>query len=675
MVKFKIETHIESRKKEENLDDFDPDISINITIPQNQPEKIKVGKNYYDNHTLTRLAIVKLSQLGYNCMRICSILKSPRMLTWKWMNYTKFEAKGTRRSKFNDEEKEFLCNKVKGKIVGKEASSSRRLATDFYEKYNKTISHSTINNILNDGLSKPLKVVNTFKLTKTHEDKRLKFAEYIIDNNINTNNIFFTDECRVVLYPKLNKQNNFIRNDKQEREKRWLPEIQKKRENETPKFEKSIMIAGGVCKYGLSNLVFCSGTQNNFSYKQFLLFMKNDMEQIEKDNNLKEKLIFQQDNAACHTSKDSKAAIDILFGENTIEWPPNSPDLSPIENVWAILKEKLSKRNIKNYDDLRENILDIWVKFPVSLCEKLCSKFNDKIKYVKEYKGQRINQELSNKIKKDRKDNNNIFSPSIDDNEWLSVKRDKNYRIVFNDKVVTTIKARFIKKINQQKDNKLKEFSNDNKKLGKYEKSEIKGMNKKEHNKIIDKKKQIISDYYDKKIKELKDMTCKDFILTYLDLEKNKNIEQLMKVNLNNNFELGEASTKISNKIDEIIDKEEDDEKDKIVKSVEEKIDRIIEKGRLSNVRNYIESEPKIKNFFPNEQRKFKREYGTLQNKDSKEEKDIFYILNKLSELNTKIKAYNKENKEKGAVIGINQNEDENEDEEEEEIIEEMQLD
>ena len=55
-------------------------------------------------------------------------------------------------------------------------------------------------------------------------------------------------------------------------------EIQKKRENETAKFEQSIMIAGGVCKYGLSNLVFCSGIQNNYSYKQFLLYMKNEME-------------------------------------------------------------------------------------------------------------------------------------------------------------------------------------------------------------------------------------------------------------------------------------------------------------------------------------------------------------------------------------------------------------
>ena len=71
--------------------------------------------------------------------------------------------------------------------------------------------------------------------------------------------------------------------------------------------------------------------------------MKEDIEKIQKNNNLNEPLIFQQDNATCHISKESKYTIDILFRDNTIDWLPNSPDISPIENVRVILKEKLSK--------------------------------------------------------------------------------------------------------------------------------------------------------------------------------------------------------------------------------------------------------------------------------------------------------------------------------------------
>ena len=69
------------------------------------------------------------------------------------------------------------------------------------------------------------------------------------------------------------------------------------------------MIAGDIYKFGLSNLVFCSGTQNNFSYKQFLLMMKDDMEKIKQKNNLEEDLIFQQDNATYHTSNESISSI------------------------------------------------------------------------------------------------------------------------------------------------------------------------------------------------------------------------------------------------------------------------------------------------------------------------------------------------------------------------------
>ena len=73
-------------------------------------------------------------------------------------------------------------------------------------------------------------------------------------------------------------------------------------------------------------------------------------------------------------------AIEILFGDSKIWWPANSPDLSPIETVWSILKQELSKKNNSCLDDLRNNILDILSKFPNELCEKIIGEFDEKIK-------------------------------------------------------------------------------------------------------------------------------------------------------------------------------------------------------------------------------------------------------------------------------------------------------
>ena len=44
------------------------------------------------------------------------------------------------------------------------------------------------------------------------------------------------------------------------------------------------MIGGGINFYGVSNLIFLDGTMNEFSYGQALLFYKDDIEKIQKEN-------------------------------------------------------------------------------------------------------------------------------------------------------------------------------------------------------------------------------------------------------------------------------------------------------------------------------------------------------------------------------------------------------
>lgn len=72
-----------------------------------------------------------------------------------------------------------------------------------------------------------------------------------------------------------------------------------------------------------------------------------------------DEVIFQDDNASCHSAKSVKAFLQERQ-INSMTWPANSPDLNPIENVWWKLEKRVHDKAPSCKAELSTAIRESW---------------------------------------------------------------------------------------------------------------------------------------------------------------------------------------------------------------------------------------------------------------------------------------------------------------------------
>lgn len=95
---------------------------------------------------------------------------------------------------------------------------------------------------------------------------------------------------------------------------------------------------------------------------------------------------FQQDNAAPHKALKVKKLFE-EEGVQAIDWPPQSPDLSPIENLWSFLGSKVEGRRYASKTELFDALEKEWWAIPPDMCKKLVESCADRCEAVLEAKG------------------------------------------------------------------------------------------------------------------------------------------------------------------------------------------------------------------------------------------------------------------------------------------------
>lgn len=182
------------------------------------------------------------------------------------------------------------------------------------------------------------------RLTPRMKLKRLEFARRHADWSVeNWRKVSFSDEASFEC-------------QRATRQRVWQPMGSPAPVTERVKHPTKVMIWGMFSYHGTGRLHVCEGSMNSASYLQVL-----QTRMIPQLNEWfpQNEGIFQQDGAPCHTARVVKRYLDEA-NITLLEWPGNSPDLNPLENLWAIIKRRLAAKTITTKQELIVEIIRIW---------------------------------------------------------------------------------------------------------------------------------------------------------------------------------------------------------------------------------------------------------------------------------------------------------------------------
>lgn len=247
------------------------------------------------------------------------------------------------------------------------------------EKAGVKIHDSTIRRRLLEGGRKAVRPQKKQLLTEAMMKKRLIWAKkYAHWTEEHWRNVLFSDETHFLVQGCRSK---FVRKGVDEK-------LTAAHLVQTVKHPVKKMFWGCFSYKGTGKLIPVEGMMNSEKYKEMLeTCLSRELEKIQAAG----EPIFQQDSAPCHVSKkmlkyfkDKKVTL--------LDWPGNSPDLNPIENLWAICKARLLKMDCTTKGKMIEAVIQVWFRDEKikENCKKLIDSMPKRVEAVIKAKGGHI---------------------------------------------------------------------------------------------------------------------------------------------------------------------------------------------------------------------------------------------------------------------------------------------
>lgn len=151
----------------------------------------------------------------------------------------------------------------------------------------------------------------------------------------------------------------------------------------TVKHPDSLMVWGCFGYYGVGELIVLPKNEymNQYNYLELLC------DHLPRSFHLCRSKYFMQDGAPCHTAKSVVKWLDDCCIPFFNDWPGNSPDLNPIENLWSIIKRDLGGKDISSVPRLEAAIRASWESLLPSTIRNLCLSLPNRLAEVRRRKG------------------------------------------------------------------------------------------------------------------------------------------------------------------------------------------------------------------------------------------------------------------------------------------------
>lgn len=222
----------------------------------------------------------------------------------------------------------------------------------------RRVSYGTVQRTLKKFGIKPYRILPVQYLTQEQKELRFQFVASMLmreQDEVNNfyNKILWTDEASFTTSGIYNRRNTNY----------WA--AANPHQCQMIKFQgrSSLNVWCGMLANQIIGPLFYRGSLTGQRYLQFL---QNDIEDLLEGLPLQiyNNIIWQQDGAPPHAVREVVVYLNGRYNEwigrnGTIHWPPNSPDITPMDTfLWGHLKNIVYQRPNRNIDELQQKIVN-----------------------------------------------------------------------------------------------------------------------------------------------------------------------------------------------------------------------------------------------------------------------------------------------------------------------------